>query len=212
MFVPSHFSESRAPKNGFVQEALEAALKVSTAMGKPPTRDLLVDIVGDNDFYSQARTVQTVSCSVPKLNRTSLLNNKFLLLQQTPSTAHIMKEPPAFAHLNTSLGKVHKTGLGSSAAMVTSFVTGILLHLSESTQEKLDDNTLRLYHNVAQYSHSRAQGKVGSGFDVSSAIFGSQVYYRFSTDCLQRLLDHQDVRDFSTFAVFRVITDTSRLP
>ena len=50
-----------APKNGFVQEALEAALKVSTAMGKPPKSDLLVDIVGDNDFYSQDRKAQPVS-------------------------------------------------------------------------------------------------------------------------------------------------------
>lgn len=78
--------------------------------------------------------------------------------------------------------------------MVTSLVAGLLLHLSGADQKDLDHNTLNLYHNVAQYAHSRAQGKVGSGFDVSSAIFGSQVYYRFSTECLQRLLDQNSVR------------------
>lgn len=112
---------------------------------------------------------------------------------QSTSTTPPLKEPPAFAHLNTSISKVHKTGLGSSAAMVTSLVAAVILHLSGSDRKELDSKTLDLYHNVAQYAHSRAQGKVGSGFDVSSAIFGSQVYYRFSTNCLQRLLDQNNV-------------------
>ncbi|KAK9898615.1 Phosphomevalonate kinase [Cystobasidium minutum MCA 4210] len=165
-----------ASKNPFVQEALEAALKVSTAMGKPPGNNLLIDIVGDNDFYSQERGKPSSSSGVPF-------------------------NPPPFAHLNTTLAKVHKTGLGSSAAMVTSLVAGVLLHLSgASQQEALDQKTLRLFHNVAQYAHSRAQGKVGSGFDVSAAIFGSQVYYRFAPECLQKLLDQANPSTSSLLA------------
>lgn len=187
--------DNSASKNSFVQEALEAALKVSTAMGKPPRNSLLIDIVGDNDFYSQERTNQPVRTFVssPYL----YLGRPAYKVPSQKSSAPL--NPPPFAHLNTTLAKVHKTGLGSSAAMVTSLVAGVLLHLSgASQQEELDNKTLRLFHNVAQYAHSRAQGKVGSGFDVSSAIFGSQVYYRFAPECLQKLLDQTDVGSVCT--------------
>jgi len=43
-------------------------------------------------------------------------------------------------------------------------------------------------HNTAQYIHCLAQGKVGSGFDVSSATYGSQLYQRFSPDLLTPLM------------------------
>jgi phosphomevalonate kinase len=36
-----------------------------------------------------------------------------------------------------------------------------------------------------------AQGKVGSGFDVSAAVFGSQVYNRFDPRVIQPLLEGQ---------------------
>jgi phosphomevalonate kinase len=45
-----------------------------------------------------------------------------------------------------------------------------------------------LLHNLSQYVHSLAQGKVGSGFDVSAAIYGTHVYRRFSPSCLDGLL------------------------
>ena len=47
----------------------------------------------------------------------------------------------------------------------------------------------RLAHNASQYIHCLAQGKVGSGFDVSSAVFGSQIYTRFDPQVLQPLMD-----------------------
>jgi phosphomevalonate kinase len=42
-------------------------------------------------------------------------------------------------------------------------------------------------HNLAQASHSHAQGKVGSGFDIASAVFGSCLYKRFSSSLLSKL-------------------------
>ncbi|KAL0393704.1 UNVERIFIED_CONTAM: Phosphomevalonate kinase, peroxisomal [Sesamum latifolium] len=39
-------------------------------------------------------------------------------------------------------------------------------------------------HIIAQTAHCIAQGKVGSGFDVSSAVYGSQRYIRFSPEVL----------------------------
>jgi phosphomevalonate kinase len=42
-------------------------------------------------------------------------------------------------------------------------------------------------HNLAQASHSYAQGKVGSGFDIASAVYGSCLYKRFSPTLLSAL-------------------------
>ncbi|CEQ41586.1 SPOSA6832_03322, partial [Sporobolomyces salmonicolor] len=103
--------------------------------------------------------------------------------------------PIPFAPLNCTIRNVHKTGLGSSAAMVTSLTSSLFLHWtspsSPSSSSRLpnpDDGTVQLMHNLAQYVHSLAQGKVGSGFDVSAAVYGSQVYKRFDVRCLGDLL------------------------
>lgn len=65
-----------------------------------------------------------------------------------------------------------KTGLGSSAAATAAMVHAVLLHhgISDLT------NT----HHCAQVAHSKAQGKVGSGYDIAAAVFGSQEYQRYS--------------------------------
>lgn len=82
--------------------------------------------------------------------------------------------------------------------MVTSLTSGLVLHwttpssFSPSSPDRFpnpDEKTIQLLHNLAQYVHSLAQGKVGSGFDVSAAVFGSQVYKRFAVECLEDLLD-----------------------
>ena len=90
-----------------------------------------------------------------------------------------------------TLADVHKTGLGSSAALITSLVTALLIHFTAISATSLSTtNTAdKLFaHNVAQFVHCLAQGKVGSGFDVSSAVFGSHVYTRFDPGVLAPLL------------------------
>jgi len=44
-------------------------------------------------------------------------------------------------------------------------------------------------HNVAQTAHCQAQGKIGSGFDVASAFFGSHHYVRFNAEHLNRIME-----------------------
>ena len=39
-----------------------------------------------------------------------------------------------------------------------------------------------------------AQGKVGSGFDVSAAVFGSQLYTRFDPGVIAPLMNDDTVR------------------
>lgn len=86
-----------------------------------------------------------------------------------------------FTPLPRPLGKTNKTGLGSSAALVTSLVAALLLHLGLADLPKGQDTI----HALAQAAHCAAQGKVGSGFDVASAVYGTHVYRRFSPSVLE---------------------------
>ncbi|GAA5895553.1 phosphomevalonate kinase [Sporobolomyces salmoneus] len=150
--------DSQGSANPFVRLSLQATLKVATAINpEVEVKDLLITIVGSNDFYSQSRDDLT---------------------------------PIPFAPLNCTIKNVHKTGLGSSAAMVTSLTSSLFLHWT-SPQSSSDPSpeTVQLMHNLAQYVHSLAQGKIGSGFDVSAAVYGSQVYKRFDVKCLGDLLE-----------------------
>ena len=92
---------------------------------------------------------------------------------------------------------VNKTGMGSSAALVTSVVGAVLSYfdmvtLPNSSQPHGTESTNQgstIVHNLAQICHCSAQGKVGSGFDVSAAVYGSHIYRRFSKSILSKLLD-----------------------
>ena len=77
-----------------------------------------------------------------------------------------------------------KTGLGSSAALVSSLVAGLFAHLVDKTLSHMS-----FAHDVAQFVHCLAQGKVGSGFDVSSSFYGPQVYNRFDPDAFTFLFN-----------------------
>jgi len=112
----------------------------------------------------------------------------------SPTLENLDKIPP-FAPLNVPISQVNKTGLGSSAALITSLTAALLVHFGVITRESIigdgHEDSRRLAHNLAQFVHCLAQGKVGSGFDVSSAVFGSQVYTRFDPGVIQPLLDGQ---------------------
>lgn len=90
-----------------------------------------------------------------------------------------------FSFHNDEITKVAKTGLGSSAGLVTVLTTALL-----SVYRPIDTNSiesLTLIHNLSQISHCQAQGKVGSGFDVAAATFGSIVYKRFDPSLINNL-------------------------
>lgn len=124
-----------------------------------------------------------------------------------PATLQSLAALPPFLHTAVRLPEVHKTGLGSSAALITSLVSALLLHLqivpadALASQGGLEGASAgrKLAHNVAQYVHCLAQGKVGSGFDVASAVFGSQLYTRFDPLVIQPLMDNHLVSALPLF-------------
>ena len=98
--------------------------------------------------------------------------------------------------------KVAKTGLGSSAALTSSLVGALLQYFGVIQLNSADSDTLRrgrdLVHNISQVSHSLAQGKIGSGFDVAAAVYGTQVYQRFDESILNSCLQYYSTNNNTT--------------
>ncbi|KAF9375189.1 phosphomevalonate kinase [Podila verticillata] len=174
--TPSTQDES---KNTFVELALAYSLAMLGHLipveniAKTLDTGLEIVIAGNNDFYSQRKELE---------NRSLPLNTSSLL------------QIPLFASTHTTLSKVHKTGLGSSAALITSLVSAIFIHFKAADLTKQDQAITAFLHNAAQFIHCLAQGKVGSGFDVSSAVWGSHTYRRFSPELLQEIM-HNEARN-----------------
>ncbi|KAI9052847.1 hypothetical protein LZ554_003120 [Drepanopeziza brunnea f. sp. 'monogermtubi'] len=91
-----------------------------------------------------------------------------------------------FTDFAVRLQDAHKTGLGSSAALVTAFTGALLTHYLPSFTLSTPSSRSKL-HNLAQAAHCAAQGKVGSGFDVAAAVYGTCIYRRFSPSILSSL-------------------------
>ena len=108
---------------------------------------------------------------------------------QTGSAHEGRSEPTQkFQDFNVSLHQAHKTGLGSSAALVTAFIAAVLGHYIPSTVTELQTEAGKArLHNLAQAAHCTAQGKIGSGFDIAAAVYGSCIYRRFSPSILEKI-------------------------
>jgi len=168
---------------------------------------LAIQLRADNDFYSQIHYLQS--------------QNMDLSLQNIESLDSFLPTYSAHNH-DQSKPILHKTGLGSSAALVACLVSSILTYFGiiqlpyhhhhdhyhrpslsmfadadiKSSTIELQKNHLKLCHNLAQLCHSLAQGKIGSGFDVSAAIYGTHVYTRFNEAVIAPIMDsiQKDVR------------------
>ena len=108
-----------------------------------------------------------------------------------------------FIQDGVTLENVKKTGLGSSAAMTTALVGALLAYFCDyqfNTTAQLETTD-----HLAQICHCLAQGKIGSGFDVSAAVYGSHLYQRFSPSLL----------NFSPAELIHLVSsdwDQSRIP
>ncbi|KAK4543516.1 hypothetical protein LTR36_005411 [Oleoguttula mirabilis] len=143
-------------RNAFVETALGYALNYIATVSSPVIAPASVTILADNDYYSNPTDHANGSATSPR-----------------------------FHNFGVPIAKAHKTGLGSSAALVTAFTAALLTYyLPKSTLDLTTDSGARKLHNLAQAAHCAAQGKVGSGFDVASAVYGSCLYRRFSPSIL----------------------------
>ncbi|KAI1261078.1 ribosomal protein S5 domain 2-type protein [Xylariaceae sp. FL1019] len=156
-------SGSNIGSNPFVEITLSYALTYITAAAKHSSSHTFepaqFTILADNDYYSQPHSMSNAE-----------------------------KSSSRFAKFPTTLKNANKTGLGSSAALVTSLTAALLsYYLPRSVFDITSEEGRRTLHNLAQAAHCAAQGKVGSGFDVAAAVYGSCRYWRFSPSILKSM-------------------------
>ncbi|TGO53631.1 hypothetical protein BCON_0120g00280 [Botryotinia convoluta] len=147
-------------RNPFVETALLYALTyISSVLPSTTIKPTSITILADKDYYSNPST------------------------KAIASDAHHQ-----FLDFGVRLEDAHKTGLGSSAALVTAFTGAILSHYLPSSKFSLNTKEGQSQlHNLAQAAHCAAQGKVGSGFDIATAVYGTSLYRRFSPSILSSL-------------------------
>jgi phosphomevalonate kinase len=132
---------------------------------------LEIQLNADNCFYSQQQMFH--DSNLPPLSSSYTQLNRFSIPK-----------------------KISKTGLGSSATLVSSLVGSLMVSVAGYTLPiKNQPSTwistkknVHLAHQLAQICHVVAQGKVGSGFDVCSAIYGSICYERYTPVLLKKFL------------------------
>lgn len=173
-------NQSNDKKNPFVEKALRVALLFLNPQSTSATSTMTtmkIVLVADNDFYSLVPHLQerNMPCTLEAA-------------QTLPRRLPVARDPQTHA--------MYKTGLGSSACLVAA-LTGSLVHAFEKAknpsqllqQQQQHGNQLEnVISRLAQIGHCHAQGKIGSGFDVSAACFGSHVYQRFSSAALNPIL------------------------
>ncbi len=82
-------------------------------------------------------------------------------------------------------GKTAKSGLGSSAGVTVAGIAAALAVSKHGSEAAMVDKDL--IHKLAQLSHGIATGKIGSGYDIAAATYGSLVYTRYSPSLINTL-------------------------
>ncbi|KAI5970010.1 ERG8 [Candida margitis] len=142
--------------NGKKNPFLEAAAKTVLSYAQPKDKfNLKVTIFSDPGYHSQNNTIKQASSNGQK----------------------------SFLFHDLSINDVPKTGLGSSAGLVSVVTTALMSYFEPGSESSIDN-----LHNLAQIAHCLAQKKIGSGFDVAAAIYGSIKYRRFQPSVVNDVL------------------------
>ncbi|KAK4035041.1 phosphomevalonate kinase [Parachaetomium inaequale] len=198
---PNHFIETTL---NYVLTYISQVDKSRASHGFQPASLL---VLADNDYYSKPKRPSSSSTAaatdrpsssssagdftLPTATSSEEKKPSSTSTQDAPTTTTTTTDKPPrprFRHFGTTLRDAHKTGLGSSAAIVTALTASLLSHyLPPSLFDLTTPQGKRVLHNLAQVAHCSAQGKIGSGFDVASAVYGSCLYRRFSPALLSGL-------------------------
>ena len=180
--IPNSHPTALASSNKFVETALVYCLTYISVYRQSSPHSAFVNILADKDYYSSTG----------------------------PSSGEVLSSEKRFPDFKVPLHEAHKTGLGSSAALVTALVAALLTYYLPTEIISLNSETGKArVHNLAQAAHCAAQGKVGSGFDVAAAVYGSCIYRRFSPSILVGLVEN-DKENFTKR--LRAVVEDTNLP
>ncbi|KAL0913758.1 hypothetical protein M5K25_017242 [Dendrobium thyrsiflorum] len=189
-----HCTTSRNSVNPFVEHAVQYAVAAARrnfvekgkkdVLEKVLVQGLDITILGSNDFYSFRSQIEAHGLPLTRETLATFPSFFSITFNTEGSNGAVSR---------SCKPEVAKTGLGSSAAMTTSVVAALLHYFGvvklpsssiSLTEQVAAELNIDMVHIIAQSAHCLAQGKIGSGFDVSAAVYGSQRYIRFSPSVL----------------------------
>lgn len=173
-------TQTAGPQSPFMYYSVLTTAAFMSTRGRIGSGKLRFVLKADNDFYSQRNYLESLG---------------------QPVSATTLRTVPKY---NPLVGGVSKTGLGSSAALTTSFVACLAHALAQRDWIKAEVST-ELVHRLAQTAHSVAQGKIGSGFDVYTAVYGTNVYVRFPASRVDALMGDKPPTEFAPSVVAKVV-------
>ncbi|KAK9235301.1 ribosomal protein S5 domain 2-type protein [Lipomyces kononenkoae] len=138
-----------------------------------------------NPFVQSAVATVINYLSATGALKTSVASLRITILSDNAYHSQPSDPVPQFNKHQLPIEAVPKTGLGSSAALTTSLVAALLSFYASI--DPVASESKKILHNLAQVAHCNAQGKVGSGFDVACAVYGSIVYHRFQPSIISSL-------------------------
>lgn len=106
--------------------------------------------------------------------------------QDDTTTRLSVNKTKKFLYHSKPINDVAKTGLGSSAGLVAVVTTALISAFKDGSISDLQN----IIHNCSQIAHCYAQKKIGSGFDVATAVYGSIIYRRFDPGLINELFQH----------------------
>jgi len=196
--APFAFSGDEPPS--FIALALRTVLLAAgraappaLAAGRDSGRVLRLTLRADNDFYSQLPHLEAAATEV-----TADALRAVPPFQPPPTEAELARGD------GTSAPAIRKTGLGSSAALTVALSAAVAALLGALPADAALPGqggppavaagpvSRAWLMRCGQVSHGLAQGKVGSGFDVSAAVLGTQLYQRVSRDVLAGAMSSVD--------------------
>eukprot|EP00871_Galdieria_phlegrea_P005074 jgi/Galph1/5568/GphlegSOOS_G4212.1 len=131
-----------------------------------------------NKTSCEARSNRFVECAVA--SALALVKDTFKMPFSANLYLKLLGDDNFYSNCKVANGQVTgKTGLGSSAALVVSIVGAVAFFFGFQDMNEI--------HAAAQLAHATAQGNIGSGFDVSASLRGSQSYVRFTAESMNKL-------------------------
>jgi phosphomevalonate kinase len=186
--------------NKFVQNSLHFTLLLLTTI-IPASKikqklqsGLLIHLKGDYQFYSAEEKHQNDNEPINLDNKTglgssacltaSLIGSLFELFELF-STQNIIYYPATNPNNNNHQNITEQSLMESNLSfqLIQNSSSAVFFRLN-SLERQL------LAHNLAQLVHCLAQGKIGSGFDISAAFFGNHKYKRFSAEIIQPIINN----------------------
>lgn len=158
--------------------------------------------VADNKIIDSSRKNQFLECTISTIlayyRPSSLFNLEITIYsdpgyhsQDNTTAKESANGKKQFLFHTQPITEVAKTGLGSSAGLVTVTTTALASQFDGDFDLDIGETKEKI-HNLAQVSHCLAQKKIGSGFDVAAAVYGSIVYQRFDPEIINQLFSVEE--------------------